>query len=105
MPPARAAALTAAERMIDRIHGNAAIVRHAPKPALAARLADRDVHVVGIRHRADRSLAASVNEPLLAGIETQDHVFLVAADDLGVRPGRPRELAALADLELDVVHD
>src|SRR5262249_61733776 len=29
----------------------------------------------------------------------------VAADDLGVGPGRPRELAALADLELDIVHN
>src|SRR5262249_62049824 len=65
MPPAGAAALAAAERMIDRVHRHAAIVRHAPKPALAAGLADRDVHVVRIRYRADRSLAAPVNEPLL----------------------------------------
>src|SRR5258708_2618534 len=43
MTAARAAAFAAAERMVDRIHRDAAIVRHASHPAVAARLADRDV--------------------------------------------------------------
>ena len=45
------------------------------------------------------------DQALLAGIEPQDHVFLVAADDLGIGAGRARELAALADLHLHVMDD
>src|SRR5215475_10138398 len=105
MTAARGAAFAAAERMIDRIHRNTAIVRHATQPALAAGLAERDVHVIGIRHRTDRSLTTPMDETLLARIEAQNHVFLVAADDLGIRAGRSRELPALADFELDIVND
>ena len=61
--------------------------------------------MVGVRHRADGRHAAAVHQALLAGIEPQDHVVLVAADDLRVGAGRARDLAALADLELDIVHD
>src|SRR3954462_14131322 len=65
-----AAALgAAAVRVIDRVHGDAAVVRHAALPALAAGLADRGVHVVGIRHRADGGKAAAVDEALLGRIE------------------------------------
>src|SRR3712207_8745494 len=42
----------------------------------SARLADRDIHVVRVRHRADRRHAATVHEALLARIETQRHVVL-----------------------------
>src|SRR5271154_355105 len=105
MAAARAAAFAAAERVIDRVHGDAAIVRHAPEPALAPGLADRDVHVIGIGHRADGRHAAAMDQALLAGIEAYDHVFLVAADDLGIGPGRARDLAALADLHLHIVDD
>src|SRR5262249_13496754 len=101
-----AAALgAAAVRVIDRVHGDDAVVRHAALPAHPAGLADRDVHVVGVRHRADRRHAAAVRQALFARIEPQDHVLAVASDDLRVGAGRARELPALADLELDVVHD
>src|SRR6202042_3288304 len=53
MATAGGAAFAAAEGMIDRVHGDAAVVRPAPEPARAAGLADRGVHVVGVRHRAD----------------------------------------------------
>ena len=105
MTAARGAAFAAAMRMIDRVHGDAAIVRTAAKPAGTAGLADRDVHVIGIRHRADGRHAAAMHETLLARIQAQDHVFAVAADDLGIGAGRTRDLPALADLQLDIVHD
>src|SRR4051812_6173771 len=105
MAPARGAALAAAMRMVDRVHRHAAVVRHAPLPALASGLADRDVHVVGIRHRADRRHAAAMYQALLGRVEPQDHIFAVASDDLGVGAGRARDLPALADLDLDIVHD
>src|SRR6185436_18679449 len=105
MASARAAAFAATERVIDRVHGDAAVVRFAAEPAVAARLADRDVHVIGVRHRADRREALAEHQALLAGIEAQDDVLLVAADDLRVGTGRARKLSALAQLEFDVVHD
>src|SRR3954465_7761587 len=101
-----AAALgAAAVRVIDRVHGDAAVVRHTALPALAAGLADGDVHVVGVRHRADGGNAAAVNQALLCRVEAEDDVLAVAAHDLRVGAGRARDLAALAYLKLDVVHD
>ena len=41
---------------------------------------------------------------MLAGIQSQDHIFAVAADDLRVSAGRARDLAALADLDLSLIH-
>ena len=105
MPAARGAAFAAAVRMVDRVHGDAAIVRTLAEPAVAAGLAERGVHVVGVRHRADRRIALAMHEALLARVESQRDIALVAADDLRVRPGRARDRAALADLQLDVVHD
>src|SRR6185503_5847276 len=85
----------AAVRVIDRVHGDAAVVRHAALPALTPGLADRRGHVIGIRHRTDGREAAAVHQALLARVETQDNVFLVAADDLHVGAGRARDLTAL----------
>src|SRR5215469_7615352 len=75
-----AAAGAAAERMVDRVHGLAADMTAAAHPAGAPGLADRDVHVVGVRHRADGGAAAAVHQALLARVQTQDDVILVAAD-------------------------
>src|SRR5580704_10238539 len=105
MAAARGAAFAAAERVIDRVHRHAAIVRHAPEPALAAGLADGDVHVVGIGHGADGARAAAVHQALLARVQPHDDVILIAADDLRVGAGRAGNLAALADLQLDIVDD
>src|SRR6516225_3007025 len=102
MPAATGAS---AERMVDRVHGLAADMAAPSKPAIAAGLADGDVHVVRIGHRADGGEATAVHHALLAGIEPQDHVFAVAADDLRIGAGGTRDLAALADLDLDVVDD
>src|SRR5262245_39488616 len=87
MATARGAACAAPMRVIDRVHRHAAIVRTPAEPAGAAGLADRDVHVVGVRHGADRGHAAPVHQALLGRVEAQDHVFLVAPDDLRVGPG------------------
>src|SRR5215470_5694389 len=105
MAAAGGAPFAAAMRMVDRVHGDAAVVRTPPHPALAAGFADRDVHVVGVRHRPDRAHAAAVDEALLGRVEPQDDVVAVTTDDLRIGAGRARDLAALAELELDVVHD
>src|SRR5690606_34161751 len=49
--------------------------------------------------------AGPMHDALFAGVEAQDRHALVATDQLGVAPGRTRDLTALARLELDVVDD
>src|SRR5580692_8800760 len=100
-----AAAGAAAERMVDRVHGLAADMAAPAHPAAAPGLADRNIHVVRVGHRADGGDAAAVNQTLFPGIQAQDHIFAVAADDLRIIAGRARDLAALADLDLDIVDD
>src|SRR6201996_296393 len=102
---ARGAAFAAAVRMVDRVHRDAAVMRLAPEPAIAAGLADRNIHVVRIGHRTDGRRAAAVNQTLFARIQADDHVILVAADDLRIGAGGARELTAFADFQFDIVDD
>src|SRR6516164_11125558 len=46
-----------------------------------------------------------MHEALLGRVEAQDHILAVAPDDLGIGTGRTRNLATLANLELDIVYD
>src|SRR3712207_2539251 len=105
MATAGGAALTATVRVVDGVHGHAAVVRTLAEPAIATGLADRDVHVVRVRHRAHGGEAVTVHETLLARVQANRHVALVAAHDLSVGAGRTRHGAALADLELHIVDD
>src|SRR5262249_8094592 len=88
-----------------RVHDDAAVMRTPAEPTGTPRLADRDVHVIRVRHRTDGAAATAVHQALLARIHAQDDVVLVATDDLGVGAGGTRHLATLADLQLDIVHD
>src|SRR5215210_6589522 len=65
MTATRGASLATTMRMVDRVHGDAAIVRATAHPTRAASLADRDVHIVGVGHRADGAHAATVHQTLL----------------------------------------
>src|SRR5438128_11635816 len=69
MTAARGAAFAAAVRMVDRVHGDAAVMRFAAEPAITTGLADRDIHVIRIGHRTDRPGAAAVNQALLARVQ------------------------------------
>src|SRR5438045_2003503 len=91
--------------MVDRVHDDAAVVRAPAQPAGAAGLADRDVHVIGVRHRADGAAATAVHQALFARVQAHNDVVLIAADELGISASRTCDLAALADLHLDVVDD
>src|ERR1700704_342286 len=105
MPAARGAAFAAAMRMVDRVHGDAAVMRLAAEPAIATGLADRDIHVIRIGHCADGPGTTAMNQALLARVQTDNHVVLVAADKLRIGTGRTRDLAALADLQFHIVDD
>src|ERR1700739_1581771 len=54
MASTRAAAFATAQRMIDRVHHHATIMRPLAQPSRTASLVDLLVHVVGIGHGADR---------------------------------------------------
>src|SRR4051812_34966816 len=69
MTAARGFAFAAAERMVDGVHRDAAVVRLPAHPALAAGLADRDVHVVAVRDRADRRHAVAVDDAKFARVQ------------------------------------
>src|SRR5882757_3772047 len=59
MPAALAATLTTTHRMIDGVLRGTALMRLAAHPTLTACLAEADIHVIRIAHRADRRPAAS----------------------------------------------
>src|SRR5216684_4542837 len=105
MAAARSTALTAAMRVIDRVHRHTAHRRPAAQPATPAGLADDDVLLIGIRHRADRRPALGAHHAQLTRREPQQRVTLIPADELDVGPGRSGNLAALAGLYLDIVND
>src|SRR5205823_3283893 len=98
-------AFAAAVRVIDRVLGDAAGQRALAQPAAAACLGEVGVRIVGVRHRADRRHAVGANIALLARVQPDDDHPAVAADDLDISPRRPRDLPALAGLQLDVVDD
>ena len=105
MTATRGTAFAAAMRVIDRVHGDAAGDRLPAEPADATGLADRGVGMVLVRDRADRGEARAMHAALLTGVEAEDRPTLVATDILGVGTGRTGDLATLAGLHLDVVHD
>ena len=61
--------------------------------------------MVRVGDRADAGEALTVDQALLARVQAERDVALIAADDLGVVAGGAGDRAALADLELDVVND
>src|SRR3954452_22534223 len=103
MPTARGAALAAAVRMVDRVHGHAAIVRAPAFPAHPAGLAVVDVLMVRVGNGPDRRHALGADLADLARAETDLAPVAVAADQLRECPGRARDLTAGAGLELDIV--
>src|SRR5690242_15572845 len=101
MTAAGGATLTTAHRVIDRVHGDAAVVRAAAEPALAAGLADADARVLLVRDLADRRAAVLVDHAHLARGQAELRVVAVLRHELRRRARRADELRALADLELD----
>src|SRR5437016_14564883 len=99
MPAARCLAFAAAERMIDRVHGNATDVRTLAEPAAASRFADRHVLVIEVAHLADRREAFHIDLPNLARWHLDRRVVGFLGDDLHGRPGAARDLATPARLQ------
>src|SRR4051794_17015303 len=103
MTTARGAAFAAAHRMIDGVHGDAALMRTLAEPAGAAGLADGDVRVIDVGHLADGGLAVLMDHADLAGRHTDLRVRAVLRHQRRTGSGRANELSALALPHLDVV--
>src|SRR5207302_2705739 len=104
MTAARGLALAAAERVIDRIHRHAAVVRLLAAVARASGLADRDVLMFEIADLADRRVATDVHFAHLARRKTECRPVVFARHELRKRTGRAGHLAALPLFQLDVVN-
>src|SRR5205809_1057658 len=98
-------ALAAAVRMVDRVHRRAAHGRALAAPPAAAGLPAGDVLVVDVADLAHGRPAGECHTAHLARGQTQDAVALVLGDELDARASRPRHLAALSRLQLDVVDE
>src|SRR5205807_1383267 len=97
-------ALAAAHRVADRVHRRAAVVRLAAHVALAAGLADADVHVVGVADRADGRPALGADAAHLAGGQGDLGPTALAGGERGLGAGAAAQLAAAAGLHLHVVN-
>src|SRR6478672_8514634 len=103
VPAASALAFTAAERVVDGVHRDAAHVRPLAHPPAPAGLADRDVLVVDVADLADRGEALDVDLADLARRHLHRGVVAFLGDELHRRPGAARNLSALARLQFHVV--
>src|SRR5450432_210381 len=103
MPPAGRSAFAAAHRVVDRVHGDAAVVRPATEPARAPGLAERNVGVVRVRHLTDGRVAVEVDHADLARRQADLRVVAVFRHERRRGARRADELAALPLLQLDVV--
>src|SRR5215472_9900324 len=101
---ARALALAAAERVVDRVHGHAAHRGPLALPAVAARLAELDVALLGVAHLAHGGPAARVHPPDLARGHPELGVAALLRQELHAGAGRAGNLGAAAGPQLDGVH-
>src|SRR5271166_6177742 len=97
------AALTAAHRVIDGVHGGSPHMRPTAQPPLPPRLAQADVHVIGVADHADGRPAGGRDPADLAGGEGELGPVSFAGRQDRAHAGRPAELASTAGLHLDVV--
>src|SRR5262245_22453031 len=103
MTPAGSAALAATHRVTHRVHRRAAVVRLATQPALAARLAEADVHVVGVADGADGRPARRADAAHLARWQRDLRPLPLSGGQGRRRSGGAAQLSAVAGLHLQVV--
>src|SRR5687767_10681736 len=103
MTATRGAAFAATHGMINRVHGDAAVVRHAATPAGCAGLAPTDVLVVEIADLANRRRTVDVDLAGLTGRQTDLRLGAFLCHQLRAGAGRASHLTTATGLELDVV--
>ena len=105
MTTAGSAAFTAAVRVIDRVHGNAAADRSDTQPTRTAGFAERSVLVIRIGNGADRSQTLFAYDSQFARAELQLGITGILTDNLGIATGRTDQLPAFAGFKLNVVNN
>src|SRR6185437_12223409 len=101
---ARALALAAAQRMVDRVHGHAAGLGPDALPPVATRLAQRDQAGLGVADLTDGGPAVDRDPAHLGGGQAQGGEDTLLGDQLHAHPRPSGDLAPGARLELHVVH-
>src|SRR6266536_2694219 len=96
--------LATAVRMVAGVHRRAADLRALTEPAAAAGLAAGLVFVLDVTDLADGRLAADVDAAQLAARHADDRVVAFLGEQLRAGAGRPDQLAAATESQLDVVH-
>src|SRR5215472_3364479 len=96
-------ALAAAMWVVGRIHRRTPDSRACAHPARASRLATRLVFVLQVADLAKRGRAPDVNAPQLARRHADNGVVPLFGQELSRRAGRPHELSATPERQLDVV--
>src|SRR5262245_7568312 len=99
------AAFATAERVVDRVHGDAARLRLDAPPAVAAGLADLDELVLAVADLTDRGAAVDRHPTHLGRGHAQRGVVALLGDQLHGHAGGAADLAALAGAQLDVVEN
>src|SRR5579859_104171 len=102
--PTGALALTTAERMVDRVHGDSAGLRPDTLPAIAARLADRDQLGFGVADLAEGRPAVDRYPAHLGGRQAEGGLVAFLGHQLDAHTGTPGQLATATGLQLDVVN-
>src|SRR5262245_26731651 len=100
MSTALRATFAAAVRMIDRVHRRAAHERPPAFPAVAAGLADLNVHVIGVAHRADRGPARRRYAANFSAGQINLRPVRFAGNERGARSGRAAQSPAATWLQL-----
>src|SRR5438046_1336715 len=96
--------LATAVRMVAGVHRRAADLGALTQPAAAARLAAGLVLVLDVTDLADGRLAADVDPTQLAARHADHRVVAFLGEQLRAGAGRPDELSAATEGQLDVVH-
>src|SRR5207247_8495794 len=104
MAAAGALALTAAERVVDRVHGHAARLRTAALPPAPPGLAELDEPGLDVADLADGGTAVDRHPAHLGRRKPQRGEVALFGDELHGGARAAGELAARPRLELDVVH-
>src|SRR5271165_4530151 len=98
-------ALATAERVVDRVHGHTANRRPLPLPAVAARLAELDVALLGVADLTHGRAALHADPPDLAGRHAKRGVAALLGQQLDAGTRRTGDLRAAAGTQLDGVDD
>ena len=103
MTTTRGPTLAAAHGVVDGVHHDAAVVRATAEPAGAAGLAELHAAVVAVAEGAHGRAAVDVDPADLTGGQADLRPVAFAGHQAGADTGGADQLAAAADLDLDVV--